>query len=707
MLRTSDPYLAFARAVGLFAPAWRPTSGIHPMAAVASDAHIGGNVSIGAFVSIGEGVEIGDNTVIFPNVTVGPGARIGADCVIHSNVAIRERVTVGHRVVLQNGVVIGSDGYGFVRRGDGTHEKIPQIATVVIEDDVELGANTTVDRPAVGETRIGSGTKIDNLVQIGHGVTVGRNVLMAAQVGIAGSTDVADEVIFGGQVGVGGHLTIGRGAVAVGQSGVTNSFDPGAMVAGYPAIDSARMAEGVGRLQAPSRTQAAYRGARGAPGRTGAAGNRSSASSWRSRSLACASPAVAQTAQTAHPAPSAQVDYLTRFAFHVSMEHLFSEEKRFVWDANWGGELDIVDYGRGRFTFVADYQTILGSELRAFDPNQGNYTLEGALSARTREVEFAGVFHHVSRHLSDRPKRFPVDWNMIGGRVGGGTTRGRVELQGRADIRGVIEKALVDYRWELDDGCARSHEHQATCLGRGDRAGCVCSESTARETAAPSSGSAAREACGSKDAAPPWSCSWPPNGGSTPTSSSFPPSTGSPPASGFRADDEGPANTGPTCHNRDSMRSSSRVALLVLTVAIAAVALTPVQAAVRPPKLQYQITTLPNGLRVILSEDHSTPIVHVSVWYHVGSKNERAGRTGFAHLFEHMMFKGSKNLEPEAHTSLISSVGGRANAYTTEDKPSSGRRCPRTTCRWRCGWKPIAWRRCAWTMTRSSASGRS
>jgi UDP-3-O-[3-hydroxymyristoyl] glucosamine N-acyltransferase len=125
-----------------------------------------------------------------------------------------------------------------VRRADGTHEKIPQTAAVIIEDDVELGANTTVDRPAVGETRIRRGTKIDNLVMIAHGVSVGRNVLMAAQVGVAGSTDIGDEVVFGGQVGVGGHLTIGRGAVAVGQSGVTNSVDPGAMVSGYPAIDS-------------------------------------------------------------------------------------------------------------------------------------------------------------------------------------------------------------------------------------------------------------------------------------------------------------------------------------------------------------------------------------------------------------------------------------------------------------------------------------
>jgi UDP-3-O-[3-hydroxymyristoyl] glucosamine N-acyltransferase len=163
---------------------------------------------------------------------------VGRDCVIHSNTSIRERVVVGDRVVLQDGVVVGGDGYGFVRRGDGTHEKIPQVASVVIEDDVELGANTTVDRPAVGETRIKAGTKIDNLVMIGHGVTVGRNVLLAAQVGIAGSTHIDDDVVFGGQVGVGGHLSIGRGAIAVGQSGVTNSLEPGARVGGYPAIDS-------------------------------------------------------------------------------------------------------------------------------------------------------------------------------------------------------------------------------------------------------------------------------------------------------------------------------------------------------------------------------------------------------------------------------------------------------------------------------------
>jgi UDP-3-O-[3-hydroxymyristoyl] glucosamine N-acyltransferase len=216
----------------------RPAAGVHATAAVAANAKIGRDVSIGALVAVGDGASIGDRTVVHPNVTIGPGVTIGEDCIIHSNVALRERVVIGNRVILQNGVVVGSDGYGFVRRGDGTHEKIPQVAAVVIEDDVELGANTTVDRPAVGETRIKAGTKIDNLVMIAHGVTVGRNVLMAAQVGIAGSTEIEDDVIFGGQVGVGGHLTIGRGAIAVGQSGVTNSLDSGAMVAGYPAIDS-------------------------------------------------------------------------------------------------------------------------------------------------------------------------------------------------------------------------------------------------------------------------------------------------------------------------------------------------------------------------------------------------------------------------------------------------------------------------------------
>ena len=238
MLRTTDPYLAFANALALFVSSPQPAPGVDEMSRVASDATLGGGVSIGPFVSIGRGACVGHRTVIYPNVSIGDGATIGDDCIIHSQVAIRERVVIGNRVVLQNGAVIGGDGYGFVRRADGTHQKIPQTSIVVIEDDVEIGANTTVDRPAIGETRIQAGAKIDNLVQVGHGVTVGRNALLAAQVGIAGSTTIGDGAMLGGQVGVAGHVKIGKNVVAVGQSGITNSVPDGAFLSGYPAIEN-------------------------------------------------------------------------------------------------------------------------------------------------------------------------------------------------------------------------------------------------------------------------------------------------------------------------------------------------------------------------------------------------------------------------------------------------------------------------------------
>jgi UDP-3-O-[3-hydroxymyristoyl] glucosamine N-acyltransferase len=239
MLRTSQPLLTLANALSLFAPpSPHPRPGVDPLSSVAADAVLGRDVAIGAFSSIGRGARIGDRTVIYPNVCVGEGATIGADCLIHSHVAVRERIAIGNRVVIQNGAVVGSDGYGFARRPDGTHQKIPQTSIVVVEDDVEIGANTTIDRPAVGETRIQAGTKIDNLVQIGHGVNIGRNVLLAAQVGIAGSTAVEDDVVLAGQVGVAGHVTIGKGASAIGQSGITNSVPAGTFVSGYPAIDN-------------------------------------------------------------------------------------------------------------------------------------------------------------------------------------------------------------------------------------------------------------------------------------------------------------------------------------------------------------------------------------------------------------------------------------------------------------------------------------
>ena len=166
-----------------------------------------------------------------------PGARIGDDCVIHSQVSIRERVVIGHRVTLQDGVVVGSDGFGFARQTDGTHLKIPQHGDVVIEDDVEIGANSTIDRPAVGETRIGAGTKIDNLVQVAHGVAIGRHVLLAAQVGIAGSTTIGDDVMLAGQIGVTGHITHRRqGDASAPRARSCSSVEAGAFVSGSPAI---------------------------------------------------------------------------------------------------------------------------------------------------------------------------------------------------------------------------------------------------------------------------------------------------------------------------------------------------------------------------------------------------------------------------------------------------------------------------------------
>lgn len=236
MLRVSHPYLAFARAVELFADRTRPPAGIHRLADVAATATIGPDAVIGPFVVVGDRASVGARTLVYPHVTIGPGAQIGEDCIIHARVSIRERVQIGNRVILQDGAVIGSDGYGFATRPDGSHHKIPQIGAVVVEDDVEIGANAAIDRPAVGETRIGGGSKIDNLVQVAHGVTIGRNVLLAAQVGIAGSTTIEDSVTLAGQVGVSGHITVGKGTIATAQTGIPNSVEPGSFISGYPAI---------------------------------------------------------------------------------------------------------------------------------------------------------------------------------------------------------------------------------------------------------------------------------------------------------------------------------------------------------------------------------------------------------------------------------------------------------------------------------------
>ena len=236
VLRTKNPYLAFARAVALFAERYRPPAGVHSTAFIGTGAAIDPDASIGPMAVVEAGARVGARTIIHANVTIGRSAQIGTDCVIHAGVSIRERVQLGDRVIVQDGVVIGSDGYGFARDENGRHVKIPQVGGVVIEDDVEIGANSTIDRPAVGETRIKAGTKIDNLVQVGHGVTIGRDVLLAAQVGIAGSTTLEDRVTLAGQVGVAGHLTIGKGAIVTGQTGISTSVEPGGFMSGYPAI---------------------------------------------------------------------------------------------------------------------------------------------------------------------------------------------------------------------------------------------------------------------------------------------------------------------------------------------------------------------------------------------------------------------------------------------------------------------------------------
>jgi UDP-3-O-[3-hydroxymyristoyl] glucosamine N-acyltransferase len=238
MLRTSEPYVMFARALTLLHAPPRPPAGVHPSAVVEPGAEIHPEAWIGPLVVVGAGARIGARTLVHPLAAIGPGSQVGTDCVIHSHASLREHVRLGDRVVLQNGAVIGSDGFGFATGADGRHEKIPQLGSVVIEDDVEIGANSAVDRPPMGVTRIARGTKIDNLVQVAHGVQVGEDVFLAAQVGIAGSTVVEDKVMLGGQVGVAGHIRLGRGAKATAQTGIPNSVEPGRLVSGYPAIDN-------------------------------------------------------------------------------------------------------------------------------------------------------------------------------------------------------------------------------------------------------------------------------------------------------------------------------------------------------------------------------------------------------------------------------------------------------------------------------------
>ena len=238
VIRSQSPYLTFARAAQVLAPPQTMAAGVHALAAVAPDAQVDATATVSAFAVVGSGASVGARTIVHPHVVIGDGTTVGADCILHAHVSIREGCTVGSRVIVHNGAVIGSDGYGFAQRPDGSHEKIPQTAPVVIEDDVEIGANTTIDRPAVGETRIKAGTKIDNLVQVGHGVVLGKNVLLAAQVGIAGSTVIGDNTAFGGQAGAAGHLTVGHRVKAAARAAIFASVADDAFVSGTPAIEA-------------------------------------------------------------------------------------------------------------------------------------------------------------------------------------------------------------------------------------------------------------------------------------------------------------------------------------------------------------------------------------------------------------------------------------------------------------------------------------
>ena len=238
ILRVKDPYLAYTRALRIFHPEAELEPFVHPSAVIDPTARVAKRVAIGACVVIGRNAFIGDDVRIHPNVTVYDDVTIGRGSIIHSGVAIRERTVIGERVVIHNNSVIGCDGFGYAKDEDKHWLKIPQAGRVVIEDDVEIGAATTIDRASVGESRIARGTKLDNLVQIGHSCTVGEDSLLCAQVGLAGSSHIGSRVILAGQAGVAGHLTIGDDVVLTAKSATSHDIPAGKVISGIPAFDN-------------------------------------------------------------------------------------------------------------------------------------------------------------------------------------------------------------------------------------------------------------------------------------------------------------------------------------------------------------------------------------------------------------------------------------------------------------------------------------
>jgi len=234
LIQVDNPSLAFVQLLSLVMPKEKRPSGVHPTAVLGNNVKLGKNVSIGAYTVIDDNAIIGDNTVIYPHCFIGHDSQIGSDCLIYSGVSIRERIIIGSRVIIHSGAVVGSDGFGFVT-AQGVHHKIPQLGIVEVGDDVEIGANVTIDRARFDKTVIGKGTKIDNLVHIAHNVVVGENCLIVAQVGISGSTTLGKGVILAGQAGLVGHIHIGDGVVVAAQSGVSKSIPDYTQVWGTPA----------------------------------------------------------------------------------------------------------------------------------------------------------------------------------------------------------------------------------------------------------------------------------------------------------------------------------------------------------------------------------------------------------------------------------------------------------------------------------------
>lgn len=237
-LRTSNPYLAFAKVVQLFYKEPEYAAGIHPTAVVHPTAKVGRDAHIGAYVVVGENVVIGDNATLLPHVVIYPHAVIGTHFFAHAHSIVREYCRIGDHVVLQNGAIVGSDGFGFAKDDAGIWHKIVQSGPAVVEDSVEIQANSCIDRASVGETRIGAGVKIDNLAQIGHGSKIGPHTLICAQVGLAGSSETGKNVILAGQAGVAGHCKLGDGVIMTAQSGVSHDVPAGKMISGSPAFDN-------------------------------------------------------------------------------------------------------------------------------------------------------------------------------------------------------------------------------------------------------------------------------------------------------------------------------------------------------------------------------------------------------------------------------------------------------------------------------------